>query len=107
MFSPRNFSRLGQSAQAPQRSPLPLSQLAIGQVALISHTQPSPHGPGLNHRLAALGVLPGRQIQVLRQAAFGGPLHVRVGLTTEIALRPQEAAVILLNPKSVGDERMP
>jgi ferrous iron transport protein A len=40
----------------------------------------------------ALGIVPEKPIQVLRKAGFGGPLHVRVGVTTEVAIRRREAA---------------
>jgi Fe2+ transport system protein FeoA len=52
----------------------------------------------LQHRflqhLAAMGILRDRPIEVLRQASFGGPLHIRVGETTELAIRRQEAQYI-------------
>lgn len=80
---------------------MPLSELPIGQIATISHTQSSPFGPGFTDRLAALGIIQGRQVEVLRQAVLGGPLHIRVGLTTEIAIRRNEAALIILNHSPV------
>lgn len=54
-------------------------------------------GSELHARLAALGLQPGKLVQVIRRAALGGPLHVRVG-TTEIILRRQEAVQIKVNP---------
>lgn len=51
----------------------------------------------LRSRLSALGLEPGKQVQVLRRASLGGPLHVRVG-TTEILLRRNEAASIQISP---------
>ncbi|HTH39235.1 MAG TPA: FeoA family protein [Rhodocyclaceae bacterium] len=49
----------------------------------------------LHYRLNALGLRVGRQVQVLRQAAFQGPLHVRVG-NTDIIIRRSDAACIEL-----------
>lgn len=54
-------------------------------------------GAELHIRLAALGLQPGKLVQVIRRASLGGPLHVRVG-TTEIILRRKEAAQIVVNP---------
>lgn len=51
----------------------------------------------LHARLTALGLRRGQQVQVIRRAGLGGPLHVRVG-TTEIILRRREAAHIQINP---------
>lgn len=78
-----------------------LLELPIGQVATISHTQASVFGPGFTDRLAALGIIQGRRVEVLRKAILGGPLHIRVGSTTEVAIRRQEAALIFLNPIAV------
>lgn len=47
----------------------------------------------LVRRLQALGVRPGKSVSVIRRAAFGGPLHLRVG-STEFFLRPREAESI-------------
>ena len=44
-------------------------------------------------RLQALGVHPGRAVNVVRRAAFNGPLHLRVG-STEFFLRAREADAI-------------
>ena len=44
----------------------------------------------LEHRLAALGLRTGNELQVLRQARFRGPIHVRIG-TTELFLRRADA----------------
>lgn len=50
----------------------------------------------LSQRLAAMGILSDRSIEVLRRAGFGGPLHVRAGQTTELAIRQQEAELIIV-----------
>lgn len=49
--------------------------------------------PELCLRLAEIGFLDGERVQVIAQAAFGGPLAVRVGTAT-FALRRVEAAAI-------------
>lgn len=47
----------------------------------------------LHQRLLALGFRSGRHIELIRAAAFSGPLQVRIG-TTDILLRLNEAAKI-------------
>ena len=47
----------------------------------------------LYHRLAALGLRPGKKLRLLRRAPFGGPLQIRVGMT-EVMLRPREARCV-------------
>lgn len=47
----------------------------------------------LHQRLLALGFRSGKQIELIRRAAFSGPLQVRVG-TTDVLLRRNEAAKI-------------
>lgn len=44
----------------------------------------------LHQRLLALGFRKGKQIELVRQAAFSGPLQVRLG-TTDVVLRRNEA----------------
>ncbi len=73
-----------------------LSELKPGKVALVEKIQNCPQSKGLVNRLAAIGITPNKPIMVLRRAWFGGPLHVRVGSTTEIALRHQEARTVLI-----------
>jgi ferrous iron transport protein A len=41
-----------------------------------------------------MGILPDKPIQVLRKAMFGGPIHLRIGSTTEVAMRRTEAQLI-------------
>jgi ferrous iron transport protein A len=71
-----------------------LECLPCGQYAYIKGV----HVEGdLRTRLTALGLEAGKEVQVLRRAGLGGPLHVRVG-TTEIILRRNEAANIQISP---------
>lgn len=47
----------------------------------------------LHQRLLALGFRSGKQVELIRKAAFSGPLQVRIG-TTDVLLRRTEAARI-------------
>jgi len=80
-----------------------LSELNVGDVAIVEQVNVSRHGSELANRLAALGVIPSKPIQVLRRARLGGPLHIRVGLTTEIALRCREADTVQVRLLNVGE----
>jgi ferrous iron transport protein A len=71
-----------------------LLDLAVGQIATILNISHGHHGHGLVTRLEALGIIPDKPIQVLRKSSFGGPLHLRVGSTTEVAMRRSEAQCI-------------
>ncbi len=64
-----------------------LASLHPGAQAVVTKV----HAQGaLEHRLAALGLRAGNALQVLRQARFRGPIHVRIG-TTELFLRRADA----------------
>lgn len=73
-----------------------LSNLKPGQMAIVDRVINGKYGKGLVQRLEAMGIVSDRPVQVLREAKFGGPLQIRVGSTTEIAIRPQEAEMILV-----------
>ena len=75
-------------------APRNLENLDCGQAASIQAMSVSAE---LHARLSALGLQPGKLVEVIRRAAMGGPLHVRVG-TTEVMLRRREAARILVTP---------
>jgi ferrous iron transport protein A len=47
-------------------------------------------------RMAALGLLPGKRVAVLRRAPFGGPLHLCIG-PTELMIRRADARAVLLD----------
>lgn len=69
-----------------------LSDLRVGQSAIIASVDvPKALAP----RLRALGFEIGKRVQVVRQAPFSGPMHLRIG-TTEIIMRRQDANGILL-----------
>lgn len=73
-----------------------LSDLRIGKVAIVDQISLGHHGQSLITRLEAMGITSNKPIQVLRKAWLGGPLHIRVGITTEIAIRRQEAEKVLI-----------
>jgi len=75
-----------------------LSELSVGTLAFVSTIAQGSHGKGLSTRLEAMGIIPNKPIQVLRKAWLGGPIHIRVGTTTELVMRRQEAQNILVHP---------
>lgn len=52
---------------------------------------------GLHQRLNALGFRPGKRLEVIRQAAFNGPLQIRIG-STDVIIRLQDAQAISIRP---------
>ena len=73
-----------------------LLDLSVGKIALVDQVNLGLYGKGLAARLEAMGIIPNKPIRVLRKSWLGGPLHIRVGTTTEIAIRRQEAKNILI-----------
>ncbi|MBD2498617.1 FeoA family protein [Nostoc sp. FACHB-280] len=71
-----------------------LSVVKPGQTVTIAAI--STNEPGLERRLEAMGFKVGQQVKVLRKAWLNGPLHLRVGLTTEVAMRNHEAEGIFV-----------
>ena len=67
-----------------------LSELAIGQPGIIEDVDAE--GP-FRQRLQALGFRIGKEVLPIRQAIFGGPLHVRIG-SVNVMLRRNDAALI-------------
>ncbi len=64
-----------------------LDHLAEGDSAWITHIDVSEE---LGRRLTALGLSIGKQVRILRRAAFNGPLHLRTG-NTELMMRLPDA----------------
>ena len=60
-------------------------------------------GDGFRDRLQAMGLRKGRSVQVLRKAPGGDPYEVRVGSTTEIAIRKSEAALVDITQEPLPD----
>ena len=69
-----------------------LSCLPVRGVAFVRTLQGEPL---LRERLVELGFTPGQRVEVISQAAFGGPVHVRVR-GGSIAVRLDEAACVLV-----------
>lgn len=67
-----------------------LTSLNPGQRMFIKEIQAD---EGTRQRLNAMGLLCGREIQVIRRARFGGPLQVRVG-SVNLILRRREAEYV-------------
>jgi ferrous iron transport protein A len=67
-----------------------LSELAIGQLGIIEDVDAE--GP-FRQRLQALGFRIGKEVLPIRQAIFGGPLHIRIG-SVNVMLRRNDAALI-------------
>jgi len=66
---------------------MPLSELRPGQKAVLQAIEaPTP----VAHRLMALGLVPGTEIEVMRTAVFGDPIEVRVR-GFRLALRKRDA----------------
>ncbi|MGK7926434.1 MAG: ferrous iron transport protein A [Spirulina sp.] len=85
---------MGQKSQA-----IALTELQPGMRARVENIADSSENITLrsfSQRLQAMGILRDRPIEVLRRAGFGRPLHIRVGQTTELAIRPQEAQWIMV-----------
>ncbi|MEC5216621.1 ferrous iron transport protein A [Actimicrobium sp. GrIS 1.19] len=78
-----------------------LTTLRVGEFATIA---------GLNAqnelylRLTAMGFRIGKQVQLLRSAAFSGPLHVRIG-TTDIMLRRSEGKLVEVVPVGTAAQK--
>ena len=86
--------------------PITLAQLKPRIPAFVENILDCPENTTLERfpqRLEAMGIVRDRPIEVLRQAKFGGLLHIRVGTTTELAIRPQEAQYITVMPIQQGD----
>ncbi|MDY7005463.1 MAG: FeoA family protein [Cyanobacteriota bacterium] len=75
-----------------------LSCLDIQNSAIIKRIEIDTYGEVLVKRLKAMGIVPEKQIMVLRKSCFGGPIHIRVGISTELAIRREEAKTIFVQP---------
>ena len=77
-----------------------LKELKIGEVAIVQKIKDdnTPIGKGFKTRLEAMGLVVGKPVQVIHAAWLGGPLVVRVGSTTEIAIRRSEAELVIIKP---------
>ena len=60
-------------------------------------------GDGFKERLEAMGLRKGRSVKVMRKAPGGDPFEVRVGSTTEIAIRKSEASLVDITQDKLSD----
>ena len=82
-----------------------LSDLKPGQTGIVDQIVNGKHGQALVERLEAMGIVADRPVQVLRKSKLGGPLQIRVGgSTTEIAIAPQEAEMILIKKDILSED---
>lgn len=80
-----------------------LNELTPGQSATIARIHAD---QALTQRLQALGFRAGKRLLVVRQAAFNGPLHVRLG-STDVIIRVQDAKAIHLHTTPIDPETPP
>lgn len=73
----------------------PLNSLALGETAIVTKIEGN---PGWQRRLAALGIVPGQPLKITGRASLGQTIALQVGLMTRVAIRPQDAAQILVTP---------
>jgi len=66
---------------------MPLNELRPGQKAILKAIEAP---TALAHRLMALGLVPGTEMEVVRTAVFGDPIEVRVR-GFRLALRKRDA----------------
>ena len=79
-----------------------LKELKPGQQAILNQIKCD--DPGLARRLEAMGFNHGQKIKLLRKAWLNGPMHIRVGMTTEVAMRRSEAEVLQLIPENEWEQ---
>ncbi len=79
---------------------LRLLDLDLHVPAVVEGVEAGTFGEIFLKRLEAMGLVPGKEVRVLRRAWFGGPLVVRVGMTTEVAIRRAEATQVRLRRHS-------
>ena len=82
-----------------------LSELAVhGSATVVGvRSDGTEVGDGFKERLEAMGLRKGRSVQVLRKAPGGDPYEVRVGSTTEIAIRKSEASLVDITQEPLSD----
>ena len=84
----------GTPSPAPEPTTAPLSALRTGSRARIASLSQE-RGRPLTQRLADLGFMPGREVEVVRHAPLGDPVIYRVA-DYEICLRKRDTALILV-----------
>ncbi|MFG1401798.1 FeoA family protein [Xanthobacter sediminis] len=71
-----------------------LANLQPGESGVVESVEAGVFEHGLSVRLRAMGVSASRQVSMVRRGWFGGPLVVRAGKATDIAIRRAEAAQV-------------
>ena len=85
---------------AQYRRGVTLAELRPGECGFVHHLLGTPHR---RLRLLEMGLTVGTHVQILRIAAFGGPLDVEVR-GYQLSLRRDEAATVWLDdPEEIGD----
>lgn len=83
---------------------LRLLHLEVHCSAVVESVEAGLFGEIFLRRLEAMGLVPGNEVRVLRRAWFGGPLVVRIGMTTEVAIRRAEAHLVRIRRPLVPAE---
>ncbi len=84
-----------------------LSNLKTGQIAIVDRIISSDNTTGIVQRLAEKGIVSNKPVQVLREAKFPSPFHIRVGSTKEITIQPQEAEMIIVKTNILAKDTIP
>ena len=71
-----------------------LESLQPGESGIVEIVEAGQFENGLSVRLRALGLSSTHQVSMVRRGWFGGPLVVRAGKATEIAIRRTEAELV-------------
>lgn len=91
MTKPDTARLMGRPSESPTLSPRPLSSLAVGQRAVVTHV--GAVCSELRNRLLSMGLVPETEVSVEHVAPLGDPIGVAVrGFT--LCLRKNEAASI-------------
>ncbi|NEQ74187.1 MAG: ferrous iron transport protein A [Okeania sp. SIO2C9] len=73
-----------------------LLDLKTGQIAIVDRIISSDDTRRIVQILEEKGIVSNKTVQVLREAKFSSPLHIRVGSSQEITIQPQEAEMIIV-----------
>ncbi|NES03279.1 MAG: ferrous iron transport protein A [Okeania sp. SIO2F4] len=84
-----------------------LSDLKTGQIAIVDRIISSDDTRRIVQRLEEKGVVSNKPVQVLREAKFSSPLHIRVGSSKEITIQPQEAKMIIVKTDISAKDMIP
>jgi len=77
-------------------NPIPAHEMNAGQTAAIARFDDMV----IAGKLMSMGVLPEAQIELVRRNALGHTLIFRINTRFKIALRREEAAMIIVTPRS-------